>query len=428
MRAFARLLVGMALMALVLPAAGTPVVDDEVLLFFWGDGCPHCASEKEFLAELRSEFPQLAVEEHEVWYDLEGRRVFLEAMAAIGEDARAVPTTIYGGLVWVGFDDRVASEISGEVERRLAPGPIQGTTVEQGTIDLPLLGEVELTNVGLVPATIAIALVDGFNPCSLWALSILLALVLRSGSRKRVLAVGGVFLAVTTLLYGLFIGGLYGALSYAAEAAWIRGAMAGIALAFGLVNLKDYLWFKQGLSLSIPAGAKPKMYARMRDVSDVDRPLPAVLLGTAGLAVGVSLLETPCTAGYPLLWANLVSDSGAGFAAVAALFGVYMLVFLVDELAIFGSAVVAMRSFKLQERGGRILKLISGALMVSLAVTLIVEPDAMTSITGAVWVFGAAMGVAIGLALANAWFGRRFRRSGEEDKVEGDRSQETITH
>ena len=277
-------------------------------------------------------------------------------------------------------------------------------------IDLPLFGEVELANIGLVPATIAIALVDGFNPCSLWALSILLALVLRSGSRRRVLAVGGAFLLVTTLLYGLFIGGMYGALSYAADTGWIRVAMAVIALAFGLVNLKDYLWFKTGLSLSIPERAKPGLYARMRAVSDVDRPLPAVLLGAAGLAVGVSLLETPCTAGYPLLWADLVADSGSGSAAVAALFGIYMLVFLVDELAIFGTAVVAMRAVKLRERGGRVLKLISGALMVSLAVTLIAAPDAMTSLAGAGWVFGAALAVAIVLAVANTLIGRRSGR------------------
>lgn len=80
-------------------------------------------------------------------------------------------------------------------------------------IDLPLIGPVDVGGSSLLVATFLIALVDGVNPCSLWVLSILLALVLRTGSRGRVLAIGGTFLVVTTLLYGLYIGGIYGFLS-----------------------------------------------------------------------------------------------------------------------------------------------------------------------------------------------------------------------
>ena len=41
-----------------------------------------------------------------------------------------------------------------------------------------------------------------------------------------------------------------------------------------------------------------------------------------------------------------------------------MIVFLLDEFAVFGAAVVAMRVSKLEERHGRVLKLVSGMLMV----------------------------------------------------------------
>lgn len=370
-------------------------IDDDVLYLFWGDGCPHCASEKSFLVELEADHPELEVQAYEVWEDPIGRARFIEVMAALGEEPRAVPTTLFGGRLWVGFDGSVADEIRAVVASRFeVDQPIQGPPVTGRIVELPLVGSVALDEVGLFPATLAIALVDGFNPCSLWALSILLALVLRSGSRRRVLAVGGVFLVVTTILYGLYIGGMYGALSFAAEASWIRIGMAVVALGFGIVNLKDFLWFKRGLSLTIPERAKPALYARMRSVADAERPLPGVLAGTAGLAVGVSLLETPCTAGYPLLWSNMLADSGVGLATAGSLFAVYMAVFLVDELAIFGTAVVAMRAVKLQERGGRFLKLIGGSLMVSLAVALIAFPEAMTSFGGAMAVFAAGAGVA----------------------------------
>ncbi len=372
------------------PAAAQVDLESEVLYLFWGDGCPHCAAEKEFLNELQQDYPDLVIVQYEVWYDLEAREVFVETMLALGEEPRSVPTTIFRTHLWVGYNDTIGKEIQA-VAASLFGGDVPDEPVPTGqTITLPFVGAIEVENMGLLPATLAIALVDGFNPCSLWALSILLALVLRSGSRRRVVAVGGTFLIVTTILYGLFIGGLYGALSYASSATWIRVVMAGIALAFGLVNLKDFVWFKQGLSLGIPERAKPKLYARMRAVSDPDRPLPGVLAGTAGLAIGVSLLETPCTAGYPLLWSNLLAENAVGFATAAGLFAAYMLVFLIDELAIFGTAVIAMRAAKLQERGGRVLKLISGVLMVTLAVALLAFPESMTSLTGAMIVFGVA--------------------------------------
>ena len=73
-----------------------------------------------------------------------------------------------------------------------------------------------------------------------------------------------------------------------------------------------------------------------------------------------------------------------------ALFGVYMVVFLLDEFAVFGTAVVAMRAAKLEERHGRALKLVSGTLMIVLAAVLILAPDLMQNLGGVAVTFGAA--------------------------------------
>ena len=41
------------------------------LYLFWGDGCPHCAMEKEYLETLEKEFPNLTIAKYEVWYNEE---------------------------------------------------------------------------------------------------------------------------------------------------------------------------------------------------------------------------------------------------------------------------------------------------------------------------------------------------------------------
>jgi hypothetical protein len=247
-------------------------------------------------------------------------------------------------------------------------------------------------------STLVIGFVDGVNPCSLWVLSVLLAIVLHTGSRRRVFAVGSVFLVVTAGLYGLYITGMYSALDYVSEVEWIRVAVACVALVFGLIHLKDYFWFKQGPSLSIPEGAKPGIYQRMRRVAAPDRSLPAVLTGTVILAAGVSLLETPCTAGLPLLWTNLLASNNVGLLQASGLFAVYMAVFLLDELIVFGAAVFTLRAARIQEQHGRALKLTSGVVMTTLALVLLVAPQVLESAAGALLVFTAA-GLVIAMVL-----------------------------
>lgn len=394
-------------MVLVL-VAGTAAAQEEEdadLVLFYGAGCPHCAAERIFLAGLQEEFPELVVVEYEVYNDAANQDLFRETLAGFGMEPRAVPTTIVAGRVWVGFSDAMAAELRQAAAEVLAGRPAERAEDEEDEVvgselvHVPLLGDVEVAEQSLLVSTIVIGFVDGFNPCSLWVLSILLALVLRSGSRRRIVAVGVTFLVVTTLLYGFYIAGLYSVLSYVAYVSWIRVAVALVALAFGLVNLKDFFWFKRGISLTIPDARKPAIVERARSLAVTDRPLPGMLAGTAALAVGVSLIETPCTAGLPVLWTSLVTEADVALGVAVLLFAVYMLVFLLDELAVLGMAVVTMRAAKLQERHGRLLKLAGGSVMVALAIVMLAAPDLMESLSGALAVFAGAAGLTLVLVL-----------------------------
>jgi len=408
-----RILLALLLVVGLAPAATAAEADAEVeLIVFWGIGCPYCAQELEFLEELAEDYPELEITTYEVRYEPANLELFDSTMSDRSLEARSIPTTLLGDRVWEGFDTDTGDQIRAAVAAAMAgpaPAPIP-ELAPSAVIDLPFIGAVDVGSGSLVLSTFLIALVDGVNPCSLWALSILLALVLRTGSRRRVLAIGGAFLAVTTLLYGLYIAGIYGFLTIAANETWIRLAMAGVALGFGVINLKDYFWFRRGLTLTIPDQRKPWLYRRMRSVAAGDRALPAALAGTAVLAVGVSVLETPCTAGYPLLWTNLLAEQGIGLAGSVPLFALYMLVFLLDELVVFGVALFAMRAMKLEERAGRILKLIGGVVMIVLAGTLVFAPEAMSSVSGAISVFGIAIGAVMAIMGAQ-WATSRRRHT-----------------
>jgi hypothetical protein len=251
-------------------------------------------------------------------------------------------------------------------------------------------------------SSLVIAFVDGVNPCSLWVLSILLALVLHSGSRRRVALVGASFLVVTTGLYGLYMVGAYSLLSYASYLSWIERAVAAVVAVFALVNLRDY-FRAEPPTLAIPASAKPGLYRRARTLISPDRSALAVVAGTAVLAAGVSLVETPCSAALPLLWTDLLAGHDATTLAAVGLFAIYMAIFLADELALFAAVVLTMRATRLQERHGRVLRLVTGSLMLCLAAVMILDPTMLENIPGTVGVLAATLVVTAILATIGRW-------------------------
>jgi cytochrome c biogenesis protein CcdA/glutaredoxin len=374
------------------------------IVVFHGDGCPHCARMLAFLDALAAEHGDLVVTRYEVWYERANQHVFADTLAALGEVPDAVPTVVVDGQVIVGHSAAIEHRIEAIVDDLLAG--LVPPDAERFVVDVPLVGEVDVGSRSLVGATVLIAFVDGVNPCSLWVLSMLMALVVHSGSRRRVLTVGATFLLVTSLLYGLYMIGAYSTLAVVGRRTWIRALVALVAGTFGALHIKEH-WTPRGPSLTIGREHKPGLFRRMRTLADPDRSLPATLGGTAVLAAGVSLLETPCTAGLPLLWTDLLADRGVPAAGAVVLFLVYLVVFLVDELVIFVGAVATMRAAKMQEHHGRALQLVGGTLMLTLAVAMVAAPHLLESVGGTALVFAIAAGMAGGVLGAEAWWRRR---------------------
>jgi cytochrome c biogenesis protein CcdA len=248
---------------------------------------------------------------------------------------------------------------------------------------------------GLFLSTALIAFVDGFNPCSLWVLSMLLAITLHTGSRKKVLVIGLVFLTVTAAIYALFIAGLFTVLKIVSFVGWIQVVVALVALFFGIVNIKDYFFYKEGVSFTISDDKKPGIYQRIRKVMDAGDSWWGLIGGTIVLAAGVSLVEFSCTAGFPVLWTNLISAQQATAITFVLLLLLYMIIYQLDELGIFLVAVFTLKSSRIEEKHGRILKLIGGVLMLTLAIVMLVKPELMSDIEKSLIVFGIAFAITL---------------------------------
>ncbi|MFW5962030.1 MAG: thioredoxin [bacterium] len=367
--------------------AAENIEEQHTLYFFWGEGCPYCEEAKPELEILEEEYPQIKIKQYEVYRDVVGREKFIEISNKINKTPSSVPTFVLNENIWTGYSKKQGlKDIRAEIDVLLK----ETRKETQETINIPILGDISQRDAPIILTTLIIAFVDGFNPCSLWVLTFLLGLVIRSGSRKKMLIVGITFIATTSLTYGLFILGVFNILTLSQHIFTIRVAIALFAIFFALINIKDYFYFKKGLSFTIPDKFKPTIFKKMRKITNVKKSNISLIVSTFIMALGVTLMELPCTAGFPVQWSNIIIAQDVTKLMFYSLFALYLLIYFLDELFIFITATITLNISKTTEKQGRKLKLIGGMIMLFLGLTLIFNYEIMNSITGTLKIFGAA--------------------------------------
>lgn len=354
--------------------------------FFWAANCPHCAQAKPVLTELAERYPQVELVEYDVWGDREAFARLRQLAEERGQVLISTPALLVGDRLWFGFTPAIADDLEREVRRCLVQGcvdplaeatpvPVPSpATPEAESVELPLFGRLAPDSLSLPVFTVVIGLLDGFNPCAFFVLLFLLSLLTHARSRRLMFLVGGVFVFCSGLIYFLFM------------AAWlnlflIAGNLRGITLGAGLVallvatiNIKDFFFFKVGVSLSIPEGAKSGLFARMRALVHASR-IPAVLAGTLVLAVSANAYELLCTAGFPMVYTRVLTLHQLAPWQHYLFLTFYNVVYVLPLLTIVLVFTVTLGAKKLSERQGRILKLISGVMMLLLGGLLLLRPD-----------------------------------------------------
>jgi hypothetical protein len=254
---------------------------------------------------------------------------------------------------------------------------------------LPILGEIDPSAWSLPLFTVVIAGLDSFNPCAFFVLLFLLSLMVHARSRSHMVIIGSLFILVSGIVY------------FTAMAAWLNlftlvghlpvvTLVAGlIAIAIALINIKDYFWFKRGVTLSITDENRGKLMRRMRGLLTTGS-MPAMLAATLSLAVVANLYELLCTAGFPMVYTRMLTLNGLGTLEHYLYLLLYNLVYIVPLLLIMILFVITLGQRKLQEHEGRTLKLLSGLMMLGIGGLLVFDPEALNQLwTAAMLLVGA---------------------------------------
>lgn len=390
-------------------ADGQPEVQ---LYFFWSLTCPHCTEARPYIEALPEARPWVRLHSLELSRQPENVRQYQAMARQLGEDAAAVPALLFCGEMHVGWDSDattgalIRQRLDGCRARAASGQAAQAVPAEP--IRLPLIGAVDPASLSLPMLTLVLAGLDAFNPCAFFVLLFLLSMMAHQKSRGRMLLVGGVFVLVSGLMYFAFMAAWLNVFQLFGHLAWVTMAAGALAVFVGAVNVKDFFRFGQGITLSIPESKKPGLFRRARAILSADN-LPAMLAATLFLAVAANFYELLCTAGFPMVYTRLLTLADLTPAARYGYLAAYNLVYVLPLALIVAVFAFSLGARKLTEREGRLLKLMSGAMMLELGALLLIAPDYISRVGIAFGLMAAAVGI--------TWIAARLtKRHGEENK------------
>jgi len=343
-------------------------------------GCPHCEKAVPFMEELEKEYP-IDLHSYEV-HDPKNNELFKEMAAACGFTPRGVPAVFVGEEHFIGWRDQdtTGQEIIEAIEYCVdkgCPDPGVGVVPDckvEETIMVPILGEIAISEISLPVFTVTIGLLDGFNPCAMWVLTFLLALLVYTKDRLRMFLVGGIFILTSGIIYYMFIAAWFSVFEYLKFLPWLRAGVGIGAILMGLVHIKDFFALGKGFSLSIPKSVKPKIVKKMSFLAK-EAILPASIAGVVVLAITVNFVELLCTAGFPMIYTNVISMYNLSTLTVLLYFALYIAMYMLDDAVVFLIAIYTMEKAHLSKKQGEWLKLVSGLMILLLGLILVIKPE-----------------------------------------------------
>jgi glutaredoxin len=378
------------------PAGASADSSQVTLEVFTRAGCPHCDDAKQFVEDLRRERPGLQIVLHDIWKDPSALERFRDLAVQRGVGTPGVPAFYVQGELIIGYADpettgaRLRALVNQPRPSRREPDAPAGacvpeespacaregfaTAADTEAVEIPLVGyRVTVHQFGLPLFTFVLGVFDGFNPCSMWVLILMLSMLASLHDRLKMVLIAGTFVAVEGIAYFAFLAAwlnlfLLIGLSRASEV-----VLGGIASVAGVINLKDFWALGRGISLSISKAARPGIYAKIRSILRAEH-LSGAVVAALILAVFVQVVELLCTSGFPALYTRILTWQQLGRWTYYGYLLLYDLAYMLDDVVVLAIGAVTLSQRRLQEKEGRWLKLLSGVVMLGLGVYLIAAP------------------------------------------------------
>ncbi|MCC5796237.1 MAG: hypothetical protein JJU48_02780 [Methylophaga sp.] len=255
-------------------------------------------------------------------------------------DRGRVPITFIQDEYFIGFGPIIARDIKAiltgaERERRT-----------ENIIDVPLLGDIDLSSYSLPALAITLGFVDGFNVCSIGALIFILSIVIGLGSRSRIIIIGSAFIIAVVAAYWLLIFLWYQFFTILQQYFSYVNVLVGlIALGGGIYYFRQFLRFKKYGPVCDTSQGSILRKARqgIRQVVKTPKSMFSLVAAVMGFAVLVTLIEFPCSAGIPAAFTGVLALADLPTLTYLWYITLYTFFYMLVEIVVFVTAVVSAK-------------------------------------------------------------------------------------
>lgn len=366
---------------------------------FWAKGCPHCARALNYLSRLETELPGMRLHGLEITGNSDYMKAFQKLSRSRYPDPPRVPLIVIGEQRFAGYHtdtttgtvlrdailDCLHDSCPDQVQPLLADHSPSLTITDTSpvtselprVIELPIIGPLEIDKLSLPVLTMVLGAVDGFNPCAMWTLVFLLGLLVGITSRMRRWTLGIVFIATSALVYYLIMAAWLNVLLFIGIVVWIRIVIGIIAVTAGLWALREYVLHPQVVCKVTQSEHRRNVLESLRNLAAEPRFFMAIL-GIAALAFAVNIVELLCSAGIPAVYVQVLTMSNLSQWQYHGYLALYILVFMLDDLVVFFTAMATLEVSGLTGSYSRWANLIGGIVLLVLGSLLILRPEWLT--------------------------------------------------
>ena len=351
---------------------GVKQEDNKINIYlFYSSTCPHCHDEIEHLKEVEKKYKgKINIYKYEVTNDKKNNTLMKTVKSLFEFDGMGVPFTVIGEEYIYGFSEN-STEIEDTLDKYLEE---EKKEVNDKNYNLPILGKIKASKVNVSIVAVVLGFIDGFNPCAMWILLLLINMCISVKSRKKMFLVGLTFILTSGIVYFLSMLGI-GFILDLAMVSVIRDIIALLAIVLGIYNLYVYVKTRKDSGCHVVDKKKRKRIITRMDLILENKVGLFMVLGTIVLALSVNLVELACSLGFPTIFLEILSINDiTGFSKILYLL-IYIFFYLIDDLVVFLIAVFTLKSKGISTKYNKFVNLIGGILMIIMGILLIFKPE-----------------------------------------------------
>lgn len=345
--------------------------DEKVNIYlFYSKICPHCQKEEKYFETLKEKYQdKINIYTYEVTENKTNNEIMKSLKKELKENSQGVPFTIIGSKTFLGYDESLNERIENTIESYL-----DENTKTDNTYTIPILGKIEAKKDSIILIAIILGFIDGFNPCAMWILLLLINMCISIKDKKKMLIVCLTFIITSGIIYFLSMLGI-GFILDLTTISYIRNIIAILAIILGIYNLYTYLKTRKQTGCHVVKKEKRKtIITKINNILNNKNTL-LMFGGTIILATSVSLVEMACSLGFPTIFLELLSINNIhSFLKVTYLL-IYILFYLIDDIIVLFLSIKAFETKGISTKYNKYVHLIGGLIMILMGVLLIFKPE-----------------------------------------------------